>query len=211
MSDAGSESGSELRAVWSKVPSEAIRNWQGSTQRIMRANERLMQGFMSAAKMEMQFGQEMLQQRFAAMQEFWAEPAAGKLPKAPDTAEIERLMTMMRAVSEEMHQSFNAAGRLLLEAATEQAANGKAMAEEIGAATSTDAQNAAIHLKTQAEGLIQKTQSAGQRMAKQAKEATKDAVAQMQNAEDTLPSEATPGDAAPEDDAVLRDPPPTAA
>src|ERR1700710_1459245 len=110
--------GSKLEAVWSKAPANALRNWQGSTERIMRANERLMQGFMSAAKMEMEFGQEMLQQRMAAMQEYFAQPAAGKLPKAPDAAEIQRLMTMMRAVSEEMHESFNAAGKLLLEAAT---------------------------------------------------------------------------------------------
>lgn len=90
--------------------------WQHNATRMMRANERLMSGIMSAAKLQIELGQEVLQQRLDRMAATHATTKEdGKSLIEQQTHEMERLMAAMREISEEMRISFAEAAKLLFE------------------------------------------------------------------------------------------------
>jgi hypothetical protein len=91
-----------------------MRVWQHNATRMLRANERLMHGIMSAAKLQIELGQEVLQHRLDRMQA-GAPESAGHSMIEQQTKEMERLMAAMREISEEMRISFAEAAKLLFE------------------------------------------------------------------------------------------------
>lgn len=101
-----------------------LRVWQNNAARMLRANERLMNGIMSTAKLQMELGQEVLQHRLDRMNTVAQTPApeAGHSMIEQQTREIERLMTVMREMAEEMRTSFADAAKLLFEDVEDDAA-----------------------------------------------------------------------------------------
>lgn len=80
-----------------------LRSWQQSGARMMRAQERMLSSMMSAAKLEMQFGQTLMQNRLSLLQHTGQDT-----PPSPMT-EIEKMLNMMREVSEELRNGFREA------------------------------------------------------------------------------------------------------
>jgi hypothetical protein len=93
-----------------------LRVWQENANRVLRANERMMHGMMSALKLEFQLGQELLEHRMNTMR---AATQAGQPAEAGQTVfdrhvqEMERLVATMREVSEEMRASFGDATKMM--------------------------------------------------------------------------------------------------
>jgi hypothetical protein len=94
-----------------------MRVWQNNATRMLRANERLMNGMMSTAKLQIELGQEVLQHRLERMNAVTQTPApeAGNSMIEHQTKELERLMHAMREMTEEMRTSFAEAAKLLFE------------------------------------------------------------------------------------------------
>jgi hypothetical protein len=107
--------------------------WQGSAARMMRANERVMHGFMTAAKMEIELGKELMARR---MEAFKTVAESGKPEQMLQTQyqrsvqEMEHIMETMRAVSSEMREGFSEAAKLLFENAPAEAKQFLAKADE---------------------------------------------------------------------------------
>ncbi|HQT46221.1 MAG: hypothetical protein B7X08_06785 [Acidocella sp. 20-63-7] len=93
-------------------PTVMMTSWQQAGLRALRAQERVLHGMLNAARLEIQFGQDLMINRMTQLQ-----MGAGKAqPSAPlGTQEVERLLTMVREVSEELSNSFSEATRLLAE------------------------------------------------------------------------------------------------
>ncbi len=93
-----------------------LRIWQENANRMLRANERMMHGMMSALKLEFQLGQELLEHRMNTMR---AASQTDKPIEAGQTIfdrhvqEMERLVATMREVSEEMRSSFGDATKMM--------------------------------------------------------------------------------------------------
>src|ERR1700756_208552 len=51
------------RAALTLMPETFVRNWQMTGLRVLRAQERMLHGMMSAARLEMQFGQDLIMNR----------------------------------------------------------------------------------------------------------------------------------------------------
>lgn len=106
---------------WTAVrfePDSFIRYWQHSAVRMVHANERIFCGMVAAARREMELGQELVQINLAAMQPTLFTTAntdeveSGK--SARNMREVERVVTGLYEVSEEIWTSFGEATRLLL-------------------------------------------------------------------------------------------------
>lgn len=93
-----------------------LRIWQENANRMLRANERMMHGMMSALKLEFQLGQDLLEHRMNTMR---AATQADKPAEAGQTVidrhiqEMERLVATMREISEEMRASFGDATKMM--------------------------------------------------------------------------------------------------
>jgi uncharacterized protein YukE len=98
--------------------------WQGSAARMMRANERVMHGFITAAKLEIELGKDLMARR---MEVFKTVTESGKAEHVLQSQyqrsvqEMEHIMETMRAVSTEMRDGFSEAAKLLFENAPAEA------------------------------------------------------------------------------------------
>jgi hypothetical protein len=103
------------RAALAIMPETFVRNWQLTGLRVLRAQERILHGMMTAARLEMQFGQDLLMNRMARLN------ARGEDGGHRDGAfqEFDRMVTLMREVTEELRSGFNEATQLLTETAEE--------------------------------------------------------------------------------------------
>jgi ElaB/YqjD/DUF883 family membrane-anchored ribosome-binding protein len=79
------------------MPETLVRNWQITGLRVLRAQERMLDGMMSATRLEMQFGQDLIMNRMAR----------------------DRMITMIREVTDELSSGFKEATQLLTETADE--------------------------------------------------------------------------------------------
>jgi len=124
------------RAALAMMPEAFVRNWQLTGLRVLRAQERMLHGMMSAARLEMQFGQDLLMNRMARFN------ASGDNGGRNEGAfqEIDRMITMMREVTEELRTGFSEATQLLTDTAEEVAQN---TARKAGAAAQAAADNVA--------------------------------------------------------------------
>jgi len=145
------------------TPEAFIQHFQKNTLRVLRAQERMMHGLVKAAQLEMRFGQELLHSRLELLggKSMEARPATEHA-----TGEIERILTMMREVTEELRSGFTDAARLLSEKADAQTKD----AVESFAETLEDS----VH---DAEDVIQRGADAGAGFARRAAEQTDEAVA----------------------------------
>ncbi len=91
-------------------PEAFLRNWQEAGARVLRAQERMLHGMMSAARLELQFGQDFLSHRLETLQ---AGSASGRTEQA--MKEIDRVTTLLREVNEELRTGFSEATKLLTE------------------------------------------------------------------------------------------------
>ena len=103
------------RAILAITPETFVRNWQLTGLKVLRAQERMLHGMMSAARLEMQFGQDLLTNRMARFNSRHENGARA------DGAfqEFDRMITMMREVTEELRNGFTEATQLLTETAEE--------------------------------------------------------------------------------------------
>jgi hypothetical protein len=111
----------QLSAMVKFDPMEAMQLWQTSTARLSRAGETVIRGIMSAAQMQMDLGQELLQHQISALQ----LAAGGEKPEALWRAQIEHsvedtqhLLETLQKISGEIRLSFAEAARVLLESET---------------------------------------------------------------------------------------------
>jgi hypothetical protein len=93
-------------------PDVFLRGWQQAGSRMLRAQERLLHGVASAAKLEMRFGQELMESRLALLK--WAETDS-QTNAARTAQEVEKLMVMMHGVTKELRTGFADAAKLLAE------------------------------------------------------------------------------------------------
>jgi|GEM_PF-3920367 methyl-accepting chemotaxis protein len=97
-------------------PELFVKNWQQNTVRVLRAQERLMQGVAAAVRAEMRYGQELMASRFNFLK--WD---SSELPHAGNGAsqEMEKFAAVIREVTEELRNGFTEATKLLSEGASE--------------------------------------------------------------------------------------------
>ena len=102
-----------MRAALTMMPETFVRNWQWTGFRMLRAQERMLHGMMSATRLEMQFGQDLMNRmaRFNTRSENGATRSDGAFQ------EFDRVITLMREVSEELRTGFSEATLLLTEEA----------------------------------------------------------------------------------------------
>ncbi len=94
-----------------------LKNWQQTGLRILRAQERMLQGVASVARLEMQFGRELMENRLAMLK--WGG-ANGEQRTTGPAQEIEKLTFLMREVTEELRSGFAEASQMLREGASQQ-------------------------------------------------------------------------------------------
>jgi hypothetical protein len=123
-------------------PMEAMQLWQTSTARLSRAGETVIRGMMSAAQMQMELGQELLQHQISAFQ----LAAGGEKPEALWKAQMDQsvgdaqhLLETFQKISEEIRLSFADATRVLLENETK--ADSASVSEEARAPDFAPARN----------------------------------------------------------------------
>lgn len=103
--------------------STMMRLWQDNTNRLLRANERMMHGMLSALKMEFQLGQDLFEHRintFKTASQAEKPSAAGQTVMERHLQEMERLVGSMREISEEMRKSYGDATKLMFHDAEQQ-------------------------------------------------------------------------------------------
>jgi cell division septum initiation protein DivIVA len=112
-------------------PEQIVHNWQQNAVRMLRAQERVAQGVVAAARVEMRYSQELMASRLGLFK--WD---ADDLPNAGDRAaeELEKFVSVVREMTEELRSGFTEATRLLSEA-TAQAAMFESPAAESPAET----------------------------------------------------------------------------
>jgi hypothetical protein len=110
-----------------KMVSEAgtvAKLWQQNALRVWQANERLLHGMLTAFKLEVELGQEMMRHRLAAIEDVSADAKpehAGQNILDRQMREMEHVMSMAQKISEELRQSFSDAAKLLFENAGKEA------------------------------------------------------------------------------------------
>jgi hypothetical protein len=95
-----------------------MRLWQDNAGRMIRANERVMHGMMSAVKLEIELGQHLVEHRINAFRQASQADkpaAAGQTVVDSFMQEMERLTATMREVSEEMRRSFGEATKIIFD------------------------------------------------------------------------------------------------
>jgi hypothetical protein len=127
------------RAAMAVMPETFVRNWQITGLRVLRAQERMLHGMMSAARLEMQFGQDLLMSRMARLN------ARSEDGGHSDGAfqEFDRMITMMREVTEELRSGFNEATQMLTETADEATQKTGEAIQKTGAAIQSAANRSA--------------------------------------------------------------------
>ncbi len=156
------------RAALAIMPETFVRNWQMTGLKVLRAQERMLHGMMSAARLEMQFGQDLIMNRMARFN------ARGENGPRADGAfqELDRMITLMREVTEELRSGFNEATQLLTETADEAF---KETVKSAGAAAhaATDKAAETAHESLQSSGKFSKkiVEAAGENAANAEKEA----------------------------------------
>ena len=135
------------RAALAIMPETFVRNWQMTGLRVLRAQERMLHGMMSAARLEMQFGQDLLMNRMAR---FGSRTENGGRADGA-FQEFDRMITMMREVTEELRSGFNEATQLLTEAAEESIRDTTKKAQ-----TATEKATEAAHETLQSSGKFTK-------------------------------------------------------
>jgi hypothetical protein len=96
--------------------STMMRLWQENANRMLRANERMMHGMLTALKLEFQLGQDLMEHRintFKAASQAEKPSEAGHTVMDRHLHEMERLVASMREISEEMRNSFGDATKLM--------------------------------------------------------------------------------------------------
>lgn len=93
---------------------KAARNWQLGATRALRAQERLVQGLVSALRLEFRFGQELLANRVSLLT---LENAGTKNVGDYASGEFEKLTVLVKDLTEELQGSFTEALKLLQEGA----------------------------------------------------------------------------------------------
>src|ERR1700734_295476 len=81
------------RAAMAIMPETFVRNWQMTGLRVLRAQERMLHGMMSAARLEMQFGQDLIMNRMARL-----NTRNENGPRDGAFQELDRMITLMREV-----------------------------------------------------------------------------------------------------------------
>lgn len=97
-------------------PDAFMRYWQHSAVRMARANERIFHGMVAAVRREMELGQVLMQINLSALQPTQLMVNANEVDSgkpARNMREIERVVTGLGEVSEEIWTSFGEAARLL--------------------------------------------------------------------------------------------------
>jgi hypothetical protein len=138
------------RAALTLMPETFVRNWQMTGLRVLRAQERMLHGMMSAARLEMQFGQDLIMNR---MVRFNSRDEGGRADGA--FQELDRLITMIREVTEELRSGFNDATQLLTETADE-VIQDTTKAAGTAAQAATDRAAEATHESLQSSGKFTK-------------------------------------------------------
>jgi len=100
------------KALSALAPERVVRDWQLGAMRMLRAQERMMQGMMTAAKLEVRYSQELMASRMGMLD--WESAKRGESSEHV-TREFEKLSEMMREVMEELKGSFAEASKLLRE------------------------------------------------------------------------------------------------
>jgi len=143
-------------------PEGVMDDWRQRTLRVLRAQERMMQGMAAAARLELRFGQECMASRLGLFNVGWAEPGHASQQWAED---MEKLVAVVREISDEMKACFSEAGKLLHEegASTlaykpvEAAEPTKVAVEDAGEEISEDAGDAAKPTKIAVEDAGEKS------------------------------------------------------
>jgi hypothetical protein len=133
------------------MPETFVRNWQMTGLRVLRAQERMLHGMMSAARLEMQFGQDLIMNRMVRFNA--RSDDKGRADGA--FQELDRLITMIREVTEELRSGFNDATQLLTETADE-AIHDTTKAAGTAARAATDSAAEATHESLQTSGKFTK-------------------------------------------------------
>lgn len=157
------------RAAMTIMPETFVRNWQMTGLKVLRAQERMLYGMMSAARLEMQFGQDLIMNRMAR---FNTRSDNGSRGGDGAFQELDRMITMMREVTEELRSGFNEATQLLTENAEEVLQDTvKGASAAAHAATEKAAETA--HESLQSSGKFSKkvVEAAGENVANAEKEA----------------------------------------
>jgi ElaB/YqjD/DUF883 family membrane-anchored ribosome-binding protein len=97
------------------MPETFVRNWQMTGLRVLRAQERMLHGMMSAARLEIQFGQDLLKNRMAR----FTPRSENRARTDGGFQEFDRMISMMREVTEELRSGFSEATQLLTDTADE--------------------------------------------------------------------------------------------
>jgi hypothetical protein len=92
--------------------------WQNNAARMIRANERIIQGIMSAAKLQIEVGQDVLRHRVDRLQNTKPDTAPHTIIQH-QTQDFQRMIGAMREVSEEWRTTFADAAKLLFEGSEE--------------------------------------------------------------------------------------------
>ncbi|MBB5372377.1 hypothetical protein [Acidocella aromatica] len=84
--------------------------WRERTVRVLRAQERMMQGMAATARLELRFGQECIFNRLGLFNGGWAEPGNASQQWAE---EMGKFIDVIHEINEELRASFTDAGKLL--------------------------------------------------------------------------------------------------
>jgi len=90
-------------------PAAFMVHWQKAGLQLMRAQERVLHGMLSAARAEVQFGHDLLIERMTSLN------AAAHGETQTGVPEVERLLTMVREVTEELNTGFSEAAKMVAE------------------------------------------------------------------------------------------------
>lgn len=99
-------------------PELMTRFWQHSAMRLMRANERILHGLMTAATREMELAQDLMRYNLSKIHKFSnsGEPEVANKNEAEEGfKQFEEILTGLREVSQDLWKTFGEASKLLLE------------------------------------------------------------------------------------------------
>lgn len=87
-----------------------MEGWRERTLRVLRAQERMMQGMAATARLELRFGQEYVFNRLGLFNGAWVEPGNASQQWAD---EMGKFIEVIHEINEELRASFADAGKLL--------------------------------------------------------------------------------------------------
>jgi hypothetical protein len=154
-------------------PEEMMRKWQSRTVQVLRAQERISQGMMAAARAELRFGQEFMASRLSMLH--WDTTEPGHVSEQAQR-DIENLVGVMREVAEEIRTGFAEAAEMMrgeIQAAVrEEAVKASEVASKMAYAAQAAADDAMAktgEAAALAEEEMDKTAEAGRRAARRSK------------------------------------------